>query len=109
MIADKRYTFVHAEGGFRPMLFDRGNDPEELHDLGDDDESVAVRNLMYERLGSWARRQSQRTTLSDQSIAGMRGKSDRRGILLGMVDGSEVEAELLSKYTGPPPERPDKA
>ena len=108
MIADKRFTFMHAEGGFRPMLFDRQNDPEELHDLGADNKSAEILKLMYERLGTWARRQSQRTTLSDETIIGMRGKSDRKGILLGMVDGSEVDAELLSKYTGPPPGRPEK-
>jgi len=63
---------------------------------------------MYERLGSWARRSSQRTTLSDQDILNMRGKSRRKGILLGVVDSSELEPELLSKYTGPAPVLPDK-
>jgi len=35
MIADRRWKFMHAEGGFRPMLFDKQNDPDELIDLGD--------------------------------------------------------------------------
>ena len=38
MIADKRWKFIHAEGGFRPILFDLKEDPEEFTDLG---ESVA--------------------------------------------------------------------
>ncbi len=36
MVADKRWKFMHAEGGFRPMLFDMENDPDELRDLGAD-------------------------------------------------------------------------
>jgi arylsulfatase A-like enzyme len=32
MIADRRWKFVHAEG-FRPMLFDLDNDPQEFRDL----------------------------------------------------------------------------
>lgn len=108
MIADARYTFMHAEGDFRPMLFDREQDPAELHDLGGDPGSARVRALMQERLSAWARRPSQRTTLSDADIVGMRGASRRKGVLLGLVDGSEVDAELLSAYTGRPPGRPEQ-
>ncbi len=108
MVADKRYTFMHAEGGFRPMLFDRLDDPDELHDLGADTASESIINLMYERLGSWARRASQRTSISDNQIIKGRGASRRKGILLGVVDGTEVDPELLSKYTGPAPSLPDK-
>jgi len=106
MVADERYTFMHAEGGFRPMLFDRLNDPNEWHDLGDDDASQAMVSLMYERLGAWARRPSQRTTVSDNDLVNMRGKSRRKGILLGVVDDTELEPELMSKYTGPAPTLP---
>ena len=28
MVADKKWKFMHAEGGFRPMLFDLENDPQ---------------------------------------------------------------------------------
>lgn len=30
MIADKRWKFMHVEGGFRPILFDLENDPDEF-------------------------------------------------------------------------------
>lgn len=100
MVADKRWKFMHAEGGFRPMLFDCLNDPDELHDLGSSDSYQDQIDLMYDRLGAWARRASQRTTRSDRDIIQGRGKSRRKGVLLGLVDGSEVEAEVLEKVTG---------
>ena len=56
---------------------------------------------MYERLGRWARRMSQRVTKSEGDIKAMRGRSGRRGVLLGLYDGSEVDDELLCKYVGP--------
>ena len=34
MVFDGRFKLMHAEGGFRPMLFDLKTDPEEFHDLG---------------------------------------------------------------------------
>ncbi len=100
MVVDKRWKFMHAEGGFRPMLFDMLNDPDELIDLGNSQEYESTIHLMYERLGQWSRRASQRTTKSDQEIISSRGKSRRVGVLLGVVDGSEVPAEVLQAVTG---------
>lgn len=100
MIADRRWKFIHAEGGFRPMLFDLENDPQEFEDHGASADHGHVIDLMYERLGRWARRMAQRTALSDDDISAMRGKSGRRGVLLGLYDGTEVDDKLLVKYTG---------
>ncbi|MGH1331059.1 MAG: alkaline phosphatase family protein [Paracoccaceae bacterium] len=100
MIADERWKFMHAEGGFRPMLFDMKADPDELNDLGADPLYDPVIEMMYERLGRWARRMSQRVTLSEEAIIGKRGKALRKGILLGLYDGSEVDPELLVKVQG---------
>ena len=100
MIADKRWKFMHAEGGFRPMLFDKQNDPDELTDLGNSSDHQMQIDLMYERLSKWARRASQRTTKSESDIVNMRGKSRNKGVLLGLVDGSEVDSEVLGKITG---------
>ena len=100
MIADKRWKFMHSEGGFRPMLFDLQNDPDEYHDLGDSKDHQEIIDLMYERLAVWARRMSQRTTISDDKIDSMRGKGPRKGILLGLYDGSEVSPELTVKLKG---------
>lgn len=100
MVADKDWKFMHAEGGFRPLLFDLNNDPEEYVDLGDDPAYQHIIDMMYDRLAQWARRPAQRTTMSDKQIMNMRGKSPRKGILLGLYDGSEVNPELLVAYKG---------
>ena len=103
MIADKRWKFMHCESGCKPMLFDLQNDPEELNDLGRAAGHADIIDLMYRRLGQWARRMSQRVTRSDTEIENMAGKSRRRGILLGIYDGSELDDELLVKYKGAAP------
>ena len=100
MVAGKRWKLVHPEGGFAPMLFDMEQDPNEFHDLGQSPEHEEVRAMMYDRLAHWARRLSQRTALSDDEVRAMTGKSVRKGILLGLYDGSEVDPELLVKLKG---------
>jgi arylsulfatase A-like enzyme len=100
MVADRSWKFIHAEGGLRPMLFDLENDPEEFDDLGDSPNHAHIIALMYERLAKWGRRLSQRTTRSEDDIKDMRGESGAKGILLGVVDGSEIPEKLLEKYRG---------
>ena len=100
MVFDGRYKLMHAEGGFRPMLFDLQEDPEEFHDLAKrpgHEEPIA---RLYEYLASWGRRLSQRVTRSENDIRSMRGRSLRKGILPFLVDGSEVPEELTSFYRG---------
>lgn len=109
MVADKRWKFMHDEGGNRPMLFDLENDPDEFFDLGDNPEYQEIIALMYDRLARWGRRMSQRTTVSENDIkTKFASGSSRNGILLGLYDGSEVDAELLVKYknkAGTPPDQ----
>ncbi|MDD9910364.1 MAG: sulfatase-like hydrolase/transferase [Ahrensia sp.] len=112
MVADKSWKFIHAEGAgpdgpFRPMLFDLENDPGELADLGASDRHTEIIDLMYERLGKWGRRLSQRTTRSEAQIIAGRSASRRKGIVLGAYDESEVDAELSVKYRGKAPLRPN--
>jgi arylsulfatase A-like enzyme len=107
MIADRRWKFMHAEGGFRPMLFDLENDPSELNDLGADAVYRPVIDNMYARLGEWARRSSQRTTSSDADIERMRGRSRRRGIVLGAFNEADIDEELLVRYRGRAPSLPE--
>ncbi len=105
MIADERWKFVHAEGGFRPMLFDMENDPDEFVDLAKTAPDHEVIATMYERLGRWARRSSQRIAHADRTIEKGRGKSRRKGIVLGLYDGSEIDPELTVRYRGPARQR----
>ncbi len=104
MIFDGQYKLIHAEGDFQPMVFDLKNDPNEFHDLASEiNTNSSVRKIiktLYEYLAHWSRRPSQRTTMSDESISEMRGQSQKRGITLGMYDGSEIDPILYQKYVG---------
>lgn len=103
MVFDGRYKLMHAEGGFRPMLFDLQKDPEEFHDLAKGTLHQPEIDCLYEYLAQWGRRLAQRVTKSEDDIKAMRGRSLRRGILPFMVDGTEVPKELTVKYRGPAP------
>ena len=102
MVTDGRWKFMHAEGGFPPMLFDLQNDPMELRDLGRDPAYGGAVADCYDKLFEWARRCAQRTTLSDRQILDRRGKSRRKGIVLGISDddAAAANAEILSRYRG---------
>jgi arylsulfatase A-like enzyme len=97
MVADERWKYVHAEG-FRPMLFDLQADPSEFHDLGAQAAYDGERRRLAAALGKWGLRLSQRTTRSEQQMLAARGKSQRRGILIGVWDESELPAELWRGY-----------
>ncbi|MEM6305817.1 MAG: sulfatase-like hydrolase/transferase [Pseudomonadota bacterium] len=100
MVFDGRYKMMHAEGGFRPMLFDLETDPEEFHDLAKTDGHGEVIYRLYRHLAQWGRRMSQRVTKSEQDILAMRGRSLRRGIMPFLADGTEVDEELIAGYRG---------
>ena len=97
MAADKHWKYVHAIG-FRPMLFDLENDPGELFDRGSDPALEAVRQRHAAALHQWSLRQSQRTTRSEAQIKAMRGKTLRKGILIGVWDESDIPTELWDGY-----------
>lgn len=101
MVFDGRYKLMHAEGGFRPMLFDLTEDPDEFFDLAKGDSHKAEIDRLYALLAQWGRRLSQRVTRSEDDIKAMRGASGRKGILPFLYDGSEVPEELTIKYVGP--------
>jgi len=100
MVFDGRFKLTHAEGGFRPMLFDLRSDPHEFEDLAKAGTHREEIDRLYGFLGQWGRRMAQRVTKSETDIMAMRGRSVRRGILPFLADGSEVPSELLEKYTG---------
>ena len=100
MVATKRWKLIHFEGGFRPMLFDLENDPDELVDLGNDAAHRGVIDEMYECLLDWALRPSQRTTRSRAQLTAGRGKSADTGVLIGVWDENDVPAKAVSKYLG---------
>ena len=87
------------------MLFDLENDPDELVDLGNDPAHQGVRAEMADHLSDWARRLSQRTTMSPEQIVAERARSPSHGILLGAWDENETPPDQLKIYgTRPGPE-----
>ena len=100
MLADRRWKFIHAEGGFRPMLFDLHQDPQEFHDLGASQQHQDIIALMYQRLGQWARRMAQRTTISDEQIDAMSRSDGGVGIMIGVYSASEVTPQAAAFYQG---------
>ncbi|WP_299785038.1 sulfatase-like hydrolase/transferase [uncultured Marivita sp.] len=100
MIADARWKMIHFEGGFRPMLFDLQTDPDELTDLGGDARYSGVIGRLRNALDLWARRPSQRTTISTQTLLGNRRKPNTTGVLLGVVDEDDAPEKVTMKYRG---------
>jgi arylsulfatase A-like enzyme len=101
MVFDGRYKMMHAMGGFRPMLFDVQTDPDEFDDLAKGPGHEKILERLYDQLAQWGRRNGQRVTMTDDDIKNMRGKSQRKGILPFLVDGSEVPPDLTARYRGP--------
>ena len=97
MVADKHWKFIYAEN-HRPMLFDLINDPNELNDLGESDAHESIRATMFEHLCQWARRLSQRTTMSSADAQTERQRSGTRGIVLGAWDENDVPEALTCHY-----------
>ena len=101
MVFDGRFKLIHAEGGFRPMLFDLQADPREFHDLAKGDGHRHQIDRLYAHLAEWGRRPAQRVTMSDAAIIASRGRSMRKGIVPFLKDGSEVPPDLTKAYRGP--------
>ena len=100
MVFDGRWKLMHAEGGFRPMLFDTATDPDEVHDLGADPAFAPEVMRLMERLSLWSRRAAQRTTISDAQILAKRGKSRGKGIYLGVWEGSDLTEAQRATISG---------
>ena len=100
MLFDGRWKYIFAEG-FRPMLFDLRADPDELIDLGAnpayDGELSRLERLFFD----WARRTSQRTTISDAQIASRDASlgEAKAGILIGYRNEEELR-EVLKQAEG---------
>ncbi len=106
MVADADWKMIHCEGGFRPILFNLKDDPEETNDLGALPEHADVIAGLYDKLNHWARRQSQRSTRTEQQLEEMRTAERSRGILIGVYDENDVPLEFSEIYTQRKAKRP---
>jgi arylsulfatase A-like enzyme len=100
MACDDNWKYIHCEG-FRPMLFDLENDPQELVDLGGHRDYEPVRRRMHEAIFGWSRQHHNRITRSPEEIERMSAR-EPGGILIGIWDESEFE----KVYKKPFSERP---
>ncbi len=97
MLFDGRWKYIFAEG-FRPMLFDLENDPDELTDVGANPDYAQECQRMERHLFDWARRTSQRTTRSDAWIAArdsLYGEA-KSGVLIGYRNEEELQEFLAA-------------
>ncbi len=95
MLFDGRWKYIFAEG-FRPMLFDLADDPDELVDLGADPAQSGQVARLERLFFDWARRTSQRTTISDAQIASRDATMGeaKAGILIGYRNEDELREVL---------------
>jgi arylsulfatase A-like enzyme len=100
MACDRDWKYVHCEG-FRPILFDLVNDPQELVDRGDDPACEGVRRRMHEAIFAWARRHHNRITRSPEQIEKMSGR-EPPGVLIGIWDEEEFERIYKKQFSQRP-------
>jgi hypothetical protein len=55
---------------------------------------------MAQALFDWSLRNAQRTTVSEARAKAMRGRRQRKGILVGVWDEKELPPDLWSRYRG---------
>jgi len=96
MAFDGRWKYVLCEG-YRPMLFDLQNDPNELNDLGASTQPEHLEQMarLHEALFRWARRPRQRVTVSDELIENteVQARIAENGILIGYADEEDLIAQ----------------
>ena len=91
MIRNERWKYVQCEG-FRSVLFDLENDPNELNDLGEDPAYADIRADLHEAIFAWSRQHHNRTTLAPKTIEHMTDMVEPPGILIGVWDEQDFES-----------------
>jgi len=83
MVRQGSWKYILYEA-FRPQLFNLEDDPNELHDLGEDPGYAKTRAALHERLFQWLRTRPIRPTRSDAAMAATTGKAKERGYYIGV-------------------------
>ena len=93
MAFDGRWKYIHASG-FRPMLYDLQEDPQELIDRGEDASCADVMARLQSALFDWALHPKGHITISTEKIAAYAEKQlqVKGGILIGIWDETELAA-----------------
>jgi hypothetical protein len=93
MLYDGRYKYVHCMG-FKPMLFDLQEDPQERVDLGRDAGYGVVRSQLSEQMLDWTAGLKNRVTVSEKTLKQRQGKAGGVGILIGYWQQEDVPQAL---------------
>jgi len=102
MLFDGRYKYIHCLG-FKPMLYDLQEDPQEFVDLGQDVGYKAVRGQLGEQMLDWSAGLKNRVSVNQSMVDLQLGKAGEVGILIGYWQQNDVpQAQQLV------PEVPDK-
>ena len=104
MIFDGRWKYIRCEG-FRPVLWDLQNDPDELVDLGasEDPLSVKTRARMESALLKWATRHHTRITATPEVLARQKIAAES-GILIGFWDEAEYQDAVGKPFSSLTPQ-----
>jgi arylsulfatase A-like enzyme len=91
MVFDGRWKYVHATG-FRPMLYDLSEDPQELVDRGDDPACAAIVARLRDELFEWALHPKGHITTGNDRISAYADQQlqVKRGFLIGIWDEAEL-------------------
>jgi len=90
MVRTQRWKYI-APSGYRPLLFDLTNDPNEFEDLGDHPDFSEIRAAMQNHLLRWALRPHQAVTLSPAEIDSVVGKDEARGFPICYWDETDFD------------------
>jgi len=104
MIFDGRWKYIRCEG-FRPVLWDLQNDPDELVDLGASEDPLCVktRARMEAALLKWATRHHTRITATPEVLARQKIAAES-GILIGFWDEAEYQDAVGKPFSSLTPQ-----
>ena len=104
MIFDGRWKYIRCEG-FRPVLWDLQNDPDELVDLGASEDPLCVktRARMESALLKWATRHHTRVTATPEVLARQKIAAES-GILIGFWDEAEYQDAVGKPFSSLTPQ-----
>ncbi|MFQ5970813.1 MAG: sulfatase-like hydrolase/transferase [Alphaproteobacteria bacterium] len=83
MVRTESWKYIHFEG-YRPMLFDLVNDPDEFMDLGADPSYARARGEMRDRLFEWFSRRKCRTAITNPEVERLTDSDRQFGVIIGV-------------------------
>lgn len=91
MLRTGRYKYILSETGSN-LLFDLGDDPDELVDRGDDQGLSSIRSELHEQLFEWYRARSNEVTERPGGRPPADGTNARAGIFIGYWERADAQA-----------------